>query len=58
MLDYASFPDQRQTLIKTRLLQDGRVVCAQLAAELGVSEHTIRRDLQELASQEIGRAHV
>ncbi|ABM01122.1 DeoR/GlpR family DNA-binding transcription regulator [Shewanella amazonensis] len=51
MLDYASFPDQRQTLIKTRLLQDGRVVCAQLAAELGVSEHTIRRDLQELASQ-------
>ena len=51
MLDYASFPDQRQALIKTRLLQDGRVVCAQLAAELAVSEHTIRRDLQELANQ-------
>ncbi len=49
MLDYASFPDQRQALIKTRLLQDGRVICVQLAAELGVSEHTIRRDLQELA---------
>lgn len=51
MLDYASFPDQRQALIKTRLLQDGRVVCVQLASELGVSEHTIRRDLQELANQ-------
>ncbi len=49
MLDYASFPDQRQALIKTRLLQDGRVICVQLAVELGVSEHTIRRDLQELA---------
>lgn len=51
MLDYASFPDQRQALIKTRLMQDGRVVCTQLAAELAVSEHTIRRDLQELANQ-------
>ena len=53
MLDYASFPEQRQDLIKERLLQDGRVVCAQLASELGVSEHTIRRDLQELANQGI-----
>jgi len=51
MLDYASFPDQRQALIKNRLIQHGRVVCIQLAAELGVSEHTIRRDLQELANQ-------
>lgn len=34
-----------------RLLRDGRVICVQLATELGVSEHTIRRDLQELASQ-------
>ncbi|MFC3032753.1 DeoR/GlpR family DNA-binding transcription regulator [Pseudoalteromonas fenneropenaei] len=51
MLDYASFPDQRQALIKDRLQQNGRVVCVQLAAELNVSEHTIRRDLQELASQ-------
>jgi DeoR/GlpR family transcriptional regulator of sugar metabolism len=51
MLDYASFPDQRQELIKMRLLRDGRVICVQLATELGVSEHTIRRDLQELASK-------
>jgi DeoR/GlpR family transcriptional regulator of sugar metabolism len=51
MLDYASFPDQRQAFIKTKLLQDGRVICVQLAVELGVSEHTIRRDLQELANQ-------
>lgn len=51
MLDYASFPDQRQALIKSRLQQHGRVLCMQLATELAVSEHTIRRDLQELANQ-------
>lgn len=51
MLDYASFPDQRQALIKDHLQQTGRVVCVQLAKELNVSEHTIRRDLQELANQ-------
>lgn len=55
MLDYASFPDQRQALIKNRLIQHGRVVCIQLAAELSVSEHTIRRDLQELANQGLCR---
>ncbi|WP_127019915.1 DeoR/GlpR family DNA-binding transcription regulator [Rheinheimera mangrovi] len=51
MLDYASFPDQRQALIKDLLRQHGRVLCVQLAAKLDVSEHTIRRDLQELANQ-------
>lgn len=49
MLDYAAFPEQRQLLIKDLLLKDGRVVCAKLSQELQVSEHTIRRDLQELA---------
>lgn len=53
MLDYAVFPQQRQELIKQRLLKKGRVVCTELAIELQVSEHTIRRDLQELSQQGI-----
>ena len=51
MLDYDVFPGQRQLLIRDLLRKDGRVVCAQLAQELKVSEHTIRRDLQELARE-------
>lgn len=51
MLDYDVFPGQRQSLIRDLLRKDGRVVCAQLAQELKVSEHTIRRDLQELARE-------
>ncbi|UAY94610.1 DeoR/GlpR family DNA-binding transcription regulator [Dickeya dadantii] len=51
MLDYASFPEQRQSLIRDRLRKDGRVVCTLLSQELQVSEHTIRRDLQELARE-------
>ncbi|CAI3948960.1 DNA-binding transcriptional regulator of sugar metabolism [Commensalibacter communis] len=53
MLDYAAFPQQRQELIHRRLLKNGSVVCAVLAEELNVSEHTIRRDLQELSQQGI-----
>lgn len=53
MLDYAAFPDQRQALIRQVLQEKGRVVCADLAAELKVSEHTIRRDLQELSKEGI-----
>lgn len=49
MLDYMLFPEQRQALIKDRLIKHGRVQCIPLAKELNVSEHTIRRDLQELA---------
>ena len=51
MLDYAAFPDQRQALIRQALGQQGRVVCAELAVQLGVSEHTIRRDLHELSKE-------
>ncbi|HEY0209921.1 DeoR/GlpR family DNA-binding transcription regulator [Acerihabitans sp.] len=51
MLDYAAFPDQRQVLIRRILQQEGRVVCVELATQLKVSEHTIRRDLQELANE-------
>lgn len=50
MLDYAEFPEQRQEKIKQLLALYGKVVCAQLAPELNVSEHTIRRDLKELAT--------
>ena len=41
---------ERQALIRTRLDLSGRVIAADLAQELGVSEDTIRRDLREMAS--------
>ncbi|QMI05261.1 DeoR/GlpR family DNA-binding transcription regulator [Citrobacter sp. RHB25-C09] len=53
MLDYAAFPEQRQALIQQILLENGRVVCSDLASRLNVSEHTIRRDLQELSKEGI-----
>ena len=51
MLDYAAFPEQRQALIRQLLHNDGRVQCSTLVEQLGVSEHTIRRDLQVLADE-------
>ena len=51
MLDYAAFPKQRQALICQILQENGRVVCAELADRLNVSEHTIRRDLHELSRE-------
>lgn len=51
MLDYAAFPKQRQALICQILQENGRVVCAELASRLNVSEHTIRRDLHELSRE-------
>lgn len=51
MLDYAAFPEQRQAVIRQILQQEGRVVCSELAAQMKVSEHTIRRDLQELSKE-------
>ena len=41
---------ERQALIRDRLDLSGRVIAAELAQELGVSEDTIRRDLREMAS--------
>jgi DeoR/GlpR family transcriptional regulator of sugar metabolism len=41
---------QRKQLILHRLARDGQVVAKDLAAELGTSEDTIRRDLRELAA--------
>lgn len=51
MIDYDALPEQRQSLIHQMLVETGRVIGADIARKLGVSEHTIRRDLQELARQ-------
>ena len=40
---------ERRQVILDRLAHDGKVVAAELAAVLGVSADTVRRDLQELA---------
>ena len=42
---------QRKDLILTTLRDEGRVVAKDLAAQLDLSEDTIRRDLMELASE-------
>ncbi|WP_392564858.1 DeoR/GlpR family DNA-binding transcription regulator [Orbus wheelerorum] len=49
MVDHDVFPEQRQALIQQILTETGRVIGIDLAKKLNVSEHTIRRDLQELA---------
>jgi DeoR/GlpR family transcriptional regulator of sugar metabolism len=41
---------QRRDLLLERLHADGRLVAKDLAAELGVSEDSVRRDLRELAA--------
>jgi DeoR/GlpR family transcriptional regulator of sugar metabolism len=41
--------EERHDRIRTKLAADGRVLAADLAAEFGVSEDTVRRDLRELA---------
>jgi len=51
MLDYAALPEQRQVLIRQILEENGRVLCSELAVRLGVSEHTVRRDLHELSNE-------
>lgn len=55
MLDYAAFPEQRQNKIRQLLREQGRVICTILARDMQVSEHTIRRDLNELAQEGICR---
>ncbi|MCP8895913.1 DeoR/GlpR family DNA-binding transcription regulator [Shinella daejeonensis] len=46
---------ERQDLICQRLDHSGRVIAAELAQELGVSEDTIRRDLREMAASGLCR---
>jgi len=43
-------PAQRRDVLIARLEQDGRLVAKDLAAELGVAEDSVRRDLRELAA--------
>ena len=43
-------PEERRRLLLNRLSADGRLIAADLARELDVSEDTIRRDLRELAA--------
>ena len=49
MLTYEALPDERQQHIRALLASKGKVFAADLAAEFTVSEHTIRRDLTDLA---------
>ncbi|SFL01338.1 DeoR/GlpR family DNA-binding transcription regulator [Rhodanobacter glycinis] len=44
-------PQERQQRILQRLRSHGRVLAAELAAEFGASEDSIRRDLRELAAK-------
>ena len=55
MSDHASFARNRQDLIRQMLKTEGRVFCTQLSQALDVSEHTIRRDLQDLAREGVCR---
>lgn len=48
-------PQERQREILQRLRSRGRVMAAELAAELAASEDSIRRDLRELAAQGLCR---
>jgi DeoR/GlpR family transcriptional regulator of sugar metabolism len=41
---------ERQTVIRKRLADEGRVIAAELAQEFRISEDTIRRDLREMAA--------
>ncbi len=41
---------QRRDLLVARLERDGRLVAKDLAAELGIAEDSVRRDLRELAA--------
>ncbi|WP_175721664.1 DeoR/GlpR family DNA-binding transcription regulator [Burkholderia anthina] len=42
---------QRKKVILDALVRDGQVLAAELSAQFGVSEDTIRRDLRELAAE-------
>jgi DeoR/GlpR family transcriptional regulator of sugar metabolism len=48
-------PHERQSIILARLNTQGRVLAAQLAEEMAVSEDSIRRDLRDLAQRGLCR---
>ncbi len=41
---------ERRDLLVDRLRHDGRIVAREMADELGVPEHVLRRDLRDLAA--------
>ncbi|MGC4048407.1 MAG: DeoR/GlpR family DNA-binding transcription regulator [Paludibaculum sp.] len=47
----SALPDERQRLILEHLRIHGRVIAAEFAAAMSISEDSIRRDLRELAAQ-------
>lgn len=49
MLTYDAIPDERRQYILNLLVTTGKVLATDLSKKLGVSEHTIRRDLADLA---------
>ncbi|NBI44354.1 MULTISPECIES: DeoR/GlpR family DNA-binding transcription regulator [Burkholderia] len=49
MLTYDALPDERQQHIRSLLATHGKVIATELSEKFGVSEHTIRRDLADLA---------
>lgn len=55
MDDPTPLAGERHGLIEARLRSEGRIVAQDLAAELGVSEDTIRRDLRAMAKAGILR---
>lgn len=55
MQENAVFARNRHAIILEALKTEGRVYCAQLAKQLQVSEHTVRRDLEELDKEGICR---
>ena len=48
---------KRKQIILDKLNDNGEVDMKQIAAELGISEITIRRDLNQLASRRIALPH-
>src|ERR1700742_4071668 len=42
---------ERRDLLVARLRRDGKLVARDLAAELGLSEDSVRRDLRDLAAE-------
>lgn len=55
MLTHEALPDERQQYICTLLATTGKVLAADLSKKFGVSEHTIRRDLADLAKAGVCR---
>lgn len=46
LIDYDALAEERQTMLTRILSENGRAVCTEAARLLGVSEHTVRRDLK------------